>query len=138
MRYKIFLILFIISLMASTILAIQDSGNDQFCDPGEGCSIIKNSKYSSTLGIKNSYFGVLIFLLLSILTVAQIKYPRATRGQIINVGVFLGSIIAIYFIYLQKFVIKAYCKYCMTIDISMLTALLILIISWRQKKWPLG
>ena len=137
MKYKIFLILFIISLISSTILAIQDSGNDQFCDPGEGCSIIKNSEYSSTFGIKNSYFGVIIFLLLSILTVAQIKYPRTIRGQLINWGIFLGSATAIYFIYLQKFVIKAYCKYCLTIDIRMLVALLVLIISWRKGKWLL-
>lgn len=129
-KYKIFLTLFIISLISSAILSLTQL--EEICDIEQGCSIVQHSPYAYTLGIKNSHFGVILFSLLIIITILQIKNPSKTKKKIITIGIIFGSIIALYFIYLQQFVLKAYCKYCMTVDISMLLALLILIIQWKK------
>ena len=132
MKYKILLILFIISLISSAILSFGPTSG--ICEPGEGCEIVHNSKYNSTFGIQNSHFGVAIFLFMTLFTYSHIKKPMKYKKNIINLGIIFGSITAVYFIYLQQFVIGAYCKYCMVIDVSMLIALAIIIFT-KRKRW---
>ena len=135
MKYQILFILFLISLISSATLSLAPI--EKICNLEEGCSIVQHSIYSSTLGIKNSHYGVLVFLFLTIITISQIKNPTKFKILIIKLGIWIGAIIAIYFIYLQKFVLGAFCKYCMTVDLSMLTALAI-ILFWKTKyeKFP--
>jgi hypothetical protein len=49
-----------------------------------------------------------------------------------KIGVILSSLIAIYFLYLQIFVIHALCKYCMVVDVGSLIGLFIAVF-WRTK-----
>ena len=136
MRYKILLILFLIALVSSAILSFNNIS--EVCEPGEGCTIVGQSEYNHTFGIKNSYYGTAIFLLMSILTFSEIRKSKKMKRFFINLGVVIGAFIALYFIYLQQFIIKAYCKYCMAVDISMLVALLVIFVSWRRnRKWAM-
>lgn len=130
MKYRILLALFIIALTASLILSLIPVS--QICDPNEGCDVVQHSSYSKTLGIKNSYFGILIFALGSLLIYSQIRKPTQKKRKLIHAIVIAGSIGAIYLIYIQKFVLNAFCKYCMTIDISLLVALLVIIFNWKK------
>ena len=54
--------------------------------------------------------------------------PKENKQLLIDSAVILGFIIAIYFIYLQTFVIKAFCKYCLAIDFSMILAFFLVIL----------
>ena len=128
-KHHIILAFLIISLASSIVLSTQPLS--EICDVGKGCEVVQHSKYSETLGIKNSHFGVLIFAILSIITFKQIKLPTKKKKQFLKLGLIIGSIIAIYFIYLQQFILKAYCKYCMVVDISILIALAILL-TWKK------
>lgn len=130
--YSILLILFLISLGSSLVISTQPIS--AYCDPGSGCDIVQHSSYASTFGIKNSHFGIIGFSLLSIITYLQIKSPSKQKKQFIYLGILISSLIAIYFIYLQEFVLNAYCKYCMVVDISMLLALGIIIYDVKWKK----
>lgn len=130
-KYQILLVLFLIALTASLILSIVPT--KETCTTDEkSCDLVQSSKYVKTLGIKNDYYGIIAFSFLTILTFLQIKKKLKTRRLIINTGVIIGSIAALYFIYLQQFVIKAWCAYCLTVDISMLIALGIIIFSWKK------
>ncbi len=131
-KYEILLILFIISLISSAILSFNPTS--EICEPGSGCEVIHASKYDFTFGIQNSHYGVIIFIFMIFLTYSQIKKPKKNKRLLIHIGIILGAIIAVYFIYLQQFVIKSYCKYCMVIDISMLIALVIIIFT-KRKRW---
>ena len=133
MKYKILLVLFLIALAASSILA--------FTSPSETCKIeastcdlVEKSMYSQTFGITNAYYGVAIFLFMIFLTYSQIKRNRKFKQYIIALGTTIGAIIAIYFLYLQQFVIGAYCKYCLIVDVCLILAILVLIISSRIAK----
>ena len=130
-KYQILLGLFLISLIISLILSIVPTETACNLDK-KGCSIVQESKYTSTFGIKNDYYGVIVFLFLAILTFLQIKNRDGLRRSIINIGVIFSSLAALYLIYLQQFVIKAWCTYCLIVDISMLIALAITLSSWRK------
>jgi|TARA_Y100000310_G_scaffold71553_1_gene67409 uncharacterized membrane protein len=119
----IFFAIFLICLLSSLILSMD---NPAFCEVLGGCDQVKNSPYSYTFGLKNNFYGVVIFGFLSILTALNLMKPSKDKTNVISVGIILGAAIAIYFLYLQKFVIGAFCKYCMIIDISLIIGLIVL------------
>lgn len=130
MKYNILLILFTLSLASSLVLSLTPIS--EICDPGAGCSVVHHSVYNKTFGIQNSHYGVVIFALVILLTLSQLKNPTKNKKNLIHAVIIIGSLIALYFIYLQQFVLNAYCKYCMVVDLSMLAALLIIIFKWKE------
>ncbi len=131
LKYGILLVLAIISLLSSLILSFIPT--QEFCDVGgESCGIVHNSPYGHVFGIQNSYYGVVIFLFLSLLIYSQIKKPNNTKRNLIQLMIIAGSLIAIYFLYLQHFIIEAYCSYCIIVDFSVLVSLGIIIWEWRE------
>jgi len=128
-KYHVIFVLFLIGLGASAILSFEQTNG--FCKPGEGCDTIQNSIYAHTLGIKNSLYGVIIFSLLLIITGIHAKKYSKNLEKIINLSIILGSIMALWFIYLQKFVLEAWCRYCLVVDVAMFIALAV-IIFWKR------
>ena len=137
MKNKILLIIFIISLISSIIILSTVYGNSSFCEPNGGCNSVQNSKYGYLFGMSNSIYGIFIFLILSILTFSQMQKPKENKQLLIDSAVILGFIIAIYFIYLQIFVIKALCKYCLVVDGAMVLAFFLVILGEikKNKRW---
>ncbi|GIU68546.1 MAG: hypothetical protein KatS3mg001_396 [Candidatus Pacearchaeota archaeon] len=129
-KYIILLFLFVISLISSLILSIVP--NSEICRPGVGCDIVHNSSYNYTLGIQNSYYGIFIFSFLILMTFLQIKKHTKEKRVFINVAVVTGFLISLYFLYIQKFILKAYCIYCLIVDFSMVIAFLIVIFNWKK------
>ena len=129
-KYQILLALFIVALMASILLATAPDGES--CNIDGSCNVVQLSKQATTFGIKNCHYGIAIFLFMSILTFIQIKKPDKIKRFVINLGVVLGSLISLYFLYLQFFELKALCVYCLTVDISMLLSLAIVLSSWKK------
>ncbi|MEX0920015.1 MAG: vitamin K epoxide reductase family protein [Candidatus Pacearchaeota archaeon] len=133
-KYKVILVLIVISLISSVLLSFT-SVPDEFCGidgSSDGCSIVHSSPYNYFLGIPNSHYGVAIFLFLSILTYFQIIKPSKEKRDIIHFSLVIGSVVAMYFLYLQHFVINAYCTYCVITDFSVLAALIVAISKWRE------
>jgi|SRR3989344_5363340 len=139
MKYKLLLLIFLISLISSIIILSTAHGNSAFCGINEkgSCNAVQNSKYAYLFGLSNSIYGIFIFLTLSIITFSQIKIPTKNKQLLIDSAVILGFLIALYFIFLQAFVIKAFCKYCLIIDGSMILAFLLVISGEikKNKKW---
>ena len=119
------------SLASSLLLSF--APQETICNLNEGCSVVQNSSYSYTFGIKNSHYGILIFTILSIITFSQIKKNNKLKEQIIHASILIGALIAMYFIYIQAFVLNAWCKYCMVVDISLIFALIILGFTYKKK-----
>ena len=130
MKYKIFLVVFIISLISSIILF--SNSLTGICDPEKGCDVVNSSVYGSTLGIKNSVYGMFIFSFMIALTLFHINKPNKHTRRIIHTSVILGSIIALYFLYLQFFVIRVFCTFCLIIDFGLLISLIFLFYLWEH------
>jgi len=128
MKNKILLAIFIICLVASIILAFIPP--EQACGDNlneeNGCYIIAESPYAKIIGVSNSYFGIIGFLALIVLTISQMRHPTKHKKRFIKIGIIICSIIAVYFLYLQFFVIKALCQYCLVVDIGSILSLIAL------------
>ena len=130
MKYKFLFWLFLFAFISSLVLSLAPVS--EICDPGKGCDVVQHSSYASTFGIKNSHYGSIIFGLTLLLILSHIKKPEEYKKKITHTVIILSSLIALYFIYLQQFVLNAYCKYCLVVDISILISLGIILWGWKK------
>ncbi len=122
MWYKILLFVLVVCLIVSTILSFVPVS--KICgETTSSCSVVQHSKYENLFGINNSYLGIIAFFLLILILISQIIKPKKHKEILLFVGIVFAAIIAVYFIFLQLFVIKAICPYCMVIDVSSFVAL---------------
>ncbi|MGA2130461.1 MAG: vitamin K epoxide reductase family protein [Candidatus Pacearchaeota archaeon] len=128
MKYKVFLFVFVIGLISSIIITTNPSTG--ICAPGQGCSIVNSSPYASLFGIKNSVYGIFIFSFMILLTLFHINNPSRHTRNIIHAAVIIGSLISLYFLFIQIFVIKAICEFCLLVDFGLLVGLVFLIYLW--------
>ena len=124
-RYFWALVLFLVCFIGSLVLALRVP--DLMCKDG-GCDKVQNSEYAKTFGIKNGWFGIPIFAFMIWLAYLQMMDARKKRAKWLLVLSAIGSLVAFRFIYLQVFVLNAYCFYCMIVDVSMIIALFILLL----------
>ncbi len=134
MKYKLLLIIFIISLISSVILFSISKGDSGFCKPDGSCSSVQNSKYAYLFGISNSIYGIFIFAFLSIITFMEIMKPTQIKRLLIDSMAIIWFFIALYFIFLQIFILKAFCKYCLVIDGGMILAFILIVAKEMQMK----
>lgn len=77
-----------------------------------GCETVLTSEHSVIFGIPTALIGSIYYLLLFILAVISLDLKR----EIVRLAVMLtpiGFLASLYFVYLQLFVIKEICSYCM-------------------------
>ncbi len=132
-KYSILLIIFIASLISSIALSYDALTNTStFCPLGEGCSRITNTIYGETFSIPNSHYGIIIFGFLAWLTFLETRSSNKDRKNFIHLSVIIGSLISIYFLYLQMFLFQEYCQYCLVVDIGLILALIIILFYWKE------
>lgn len=124
-RYFIVLALFLLSLISSIILSTKSAS--EICNASNGCEIVYYSQYNSLFGISNSYYGIVIFAFLSLFTIYYLVNPTQTKKAIINLAIIIGFLAALFFLYVQTFILGTFCRYCLIIDISMILAFLLII-----------
>ena len=127
-KYPLILSIFILCLISPIIITIEPI--PKLCI--SGCDLVRSSNYSSFIGIRNSTLGIFIFSILSIITALQLRKKSKNKERIISLATIFGSLVALYFIYLQAFVLHAYCQYCLIVDISLILSLIINLF-WREK-----
>ncbi len=91
------------------------------------CNIVLATPYSKILGLPNAFYGLTAYLIFAILVLYELNGKLKTNSiNLLSYLSGLGILIFIYFIYLQVFVIKALCFYCL---LSAATMALIFILS---------
>lgn len=121
-KYLLVSILLLIALAGSMILAFEPLS--VICGAESGCEFVQNSAYAQTFGIKNSVYGIGIFSILSFLALTLVFRHSNNMEKFMKFSLLTGSMIAVYFLILQIFVLHAYCKYCILVDLSVILALL--------------
>ncbi|MEN6480774.1 MAG: vitamin K epoxide reductase family protein [Anaerolineaceae bacterium] len=126
------LIISLIGMIDSAYLAvIKLTNNRNLCLPGLGdCWTVNNSQYSEIFGIPLSFFGFVAYLSIFLLLTLEIKSTFWLKYSVIFTFVFSlsGVIISIYLTYLQFFVIKALCPFCLFSACTMTTLFVISLI----------
>ena len=127
MKYKSILLLIALALISSVILSFIPI--NKACGlEDSGCYAVQTSPYETTFGFQNAHLGLVAFAILFLITFLHDKKPTKKRKQLIASGLILGSVIAIYFLFVQFFILKAICQYCMITDIGILLSLAIFLI----------
>ncbi len=103
----------LLGLADATFLTVAHlTGDDAVCGSLVGCSTVLGSRYATMLGIPTATFGALAyFTAFSLATLAACGYGWSRKLLIAVVSVmFLASL---YFLYLQAFVLHAFCPFCL-------------------------
>jgi uncharacterized membrane protein len=87
-------------------------GEDVVCGPKWGCSVVLNSSYASIAGIPAAALGALAyFSVFAFATFAAFGYARVRSLLAVLVGaMFIASL---WFLYVQAFILHAYCPFCL-------------------------
>ena len=80
-----------------------------------GCSVVSASPYAVMFGIPLAYLGLVFYTVMIVLTIVHYIKPGMTHLVKLLLAVTLfGAVDSLYFLYLQGFVINAFCIYCIT------------------------
>jgi uncharacterized membrane protein len=101
------------------------SGNIN-CSVISGCQEVLSSQYSAIVGIPLALLGALYYLFVLIAAMLYIDSQNKWALKIIFIFPTIGFIFSIWLTYLQAYVIKAFCQYCI---LSALTSTLLFIMS---------
>ena len=100
-------------LADSTYLTVTHlAGEHAACGGSATCSQVLSSKYATILGVPLAMFGAVgYFTSFSFATLAAFGYSRVRRFLVLTVAaMFLGTL---WLLYLQAFVLRAYCTFCL-------------------------
>jgi len=122
-------------IVASYLSIVELSGGVPTCGIIEGCEEVARSQYNNFAGIPVALFGVLLSVTLLALALAWWRtniYGLLLAHYALSL---VGVIFDGYFLFLQVFVIKAVCIWCITYEMSLLLRFLIAaLVYYRQPK----
>ena len=138
MKKIIFVILILIGLGVSSYLtSLHYAEKEPVCGVSfSNCDAVLTSEYSVMFGVPLALMGVIFYSTTFILFLFFIfkNLSDENRSKLAN-GIFAleftGVLFSAYFTYLQFFVIKAFCPYCLT---SAVVTLLLFLLSFRLKE----
>ena len=128
--YGVAAVVSLVGLGDSIYLAVEHvAGRSVQCTLVSGCSEVLSSQYASVAGIPLALIGAAAyFTVFSLATLAAFGYK--TAGKLLTPLVGLMFLTSLWLIYLQAFVIKAFCQFCLlsALVTFILTGLVIAII----------
>jgi len=103
----------LLGLADATYLTVAHlTGDDAVCGSSLGCSTVLGSAYATIRGIPTAAFGaVAYFTVFSLAILAAFGYARMRGLLMVLVGVMFAA--SLYFLYLQAFVLHAFCPFCL-------------------------
>lgn len=83
------------------------------CTILHGCEAVTTSSYSLMFGVPLALLGVIYYLFIFAGSVFALERKNEKVLRIISSTTIIGFIFSLYFLYLQSFVIHAFCIYCL-------------------------
>lgn len=115
-KYDIIVLLSLVGFGISVYLATSELlGFSVPCGITGGCNQVLTSKYSKLFGVPLAMWGVLYFFGVVFFSLLANHYQKAKK--LLTLMVSVGAMGAMWFLYIQFFVIKQICQYCFTTDV---------------------
>jgi len=110
------------------LLWIKITGQVAACQNIGDCEAVNSSRYAELGGVPIALFGLLAYLLILVLFFLELKFPEWKDSLLLaNFGVALGgTLYSFYLTYLEIFVLKAVCPFCV---VSAVIIIILFIIS---------
>ncbi len=97
------------------------------------CNIVLATPYAKIFGLPNALYGLVAYLFFAILVLYELNKRRTTNViKLLSYLSSFGFLVFIYFVYLQFFVIKALCFYCL-LSASIMTLIFVLSILYNSR-----
>jgi len=110
----VFLVFGLIGFFDATYLTIEHyQGVIPPCSLTGGCETVLTSDYSSILNIPVSVLGMIYYFFVFIFAIAYIDTKKSIFLRMCASIGFFGFLASLFFVFLQLFVIKSICFYCM-------------------------
>jgi uncharacterized membrane protein len=124
----------LVGLADSIYLAVEHvSGRSVRCTIVTGCSEVLTSPYATVRGIPLALIGaVAYFTAFSLATLAAFNY-RYT-GKLLALVVSLMFLTTLWLLYLQAFVIRAFCQFCLLSALVTTVLTGIVLIAWHRER----
>lgn len=107
------------------------------CSLKFSCETVLTSKYATLADIPIALFGAGFYLGMLILSVLYMQDKKTGLLKLIRLGAFSGALVSLVLIYLQAFVLHAFCMYCLASETLMFgIALIAFLILKNQKPSP--
>ena len=111
---QIFILVAIVGLIDATYLSVQKfSGATIPCFVGGSCDIVTSSRFSEFFGIPISLFGALYYLTVVIFVSRFLDKGLKKLMIAAIVLASVGFLVSLLLLYVQAFVLHAYCLYCL-------------------------
>ncbi len=113
MNTNLFYVLGLVGLLDTAYLIYHKiKGTDVACPffPKEWCRKVQYSSYSKTLGVPNPVLGFFMYVVILLLTylIASSQAPMLWLKLVVG----FGFLFSLYFTYIQAFVLRAFCTWC--------------------------
>ena len=123
----------------SGFLAIMERFSSTVCFKSEDgkfdCESVQGGEYGRILGVKTSQAGPFAFLILLISYIygnVKGKY-KDNFIEAYYLFVVLGTLFALYFLYVQFFILKQFCSTCLIIDFTVILVGILSYIQYRRR-----
>lgn len=104
------------------------------CSILHGCEVVLNSKYSIIYGIPTAMLGALFYLTVLVLSAIYLETKKITALKIVTCLACVGFLASLSFVYIQLFVLKSICLYCMWSAVTSTTLFIVSLVFWRKNK----
>ena len=124
----------LLGLADSIYLTIQHiTGQSVRCTIVAGCSEVLSSSYATFGGIPLAMIGaVAYFCVFSLSTLAAFGYRSA--GHLMTLVVGLMFVVTLWLFYLQAFVIRHFCQFCLLSAATTVLLSVVVILIWRMRR----
>jgi uncharacterized membrane protein len=130
------LILSIAGIFDTTYLTIKRFTHESVnCSVFEGCDLVTTSSYSAIFGVPVAILGIIFYILVFALT---LWYIKSKNKKVLNSLLALsgaGLLMSVWFVYVQAFILDAYCLYCLISALLSTTIFIISLISMLKFKY---
>lgn len=108
-----FIVISCLGFLDSTYLTIEHFlGRTPYCNLLGGCDIVTTSEYATIIGVPVALLGSLFYLTVLILTILSIDLKNNLPIKYVSLLTIPAFAFSLWMIYLQIFVLRALCIYC--------------------------
>ena len=124
----------LLGLVVTTYLTVLSFGQIEASCSIQGCNEVLNSKWAKFQGVPLSFGGMLVYGIIMILSLSHTSSINILTRKIILLSTFIGLSVSAYLTYIEIFIIKALCQYCITSAILLLINSITIIIILKKEK----
>lgn len=130
-----FLLVSFLGFIDSAYLTVKHyQGEVPPCSIIKGCEVVTTSSYSEIAGISVALLGALYYVVVLLLTVGYFDSKKDSILKFVAYLTLIGFLFSLWFLYVQAFILKAFCQYCLFSAVTSTALFIIGILILRGKK----